>query len=112
MYVVCSRTNFHVFTFGNSSYTYDFLAITLSGYWYGLGFRPSRESENALLKSYEEGDLRLQAYFKSDKPGETDKWGDYTEIKYNYQYPIKYRRKYSSGAEKPISKIRLGVESS
>ena len=32
-----------VFTFGNSSYSYDFLAITMSGYMYGLGFRPSQE---------------------------------------------------------------------
>ncbi len=94
-----------VFTFGNSSYMYDFLAITLSGYSYGLGFRPSVEAENSLLKSYEEGDLRLQAYFKSDKPGETDKWGFYTEATYNYQYPIKYRRRYSTGAEKPNEKL-------
>lgn len=94
-----------VFTFGNSSYSYDFLAITMSGYVYGLGFRPSQEAENSLLKSYDEGDLRLQAYFKSDKPGETDKWGFYTEITYNYQYPIKYRRRYSTGAEKPNEKL-------
>lgn len=96
-----------VFTFGNSSNAYDHLAVSFSGHAYGLGFRPSKEAESSLLKSYEEGDLRLLAYFKQDVPAKepAKPWEDYQELKCNYQYPIKYRRVSSDGAEKPNEKL-------
>lgn len=96
-----------VFTFGNSSYDYDFLAVTLSGSAYGLGFRPSREGNSSLLRSYEEGDLRTQAYFKKNVPGKKAEWPweEDVPIRYNYQYPVKYWRINGEGATKPNHKM-------
>lgn len=96
-----------VFTFGNSSYTYNYLATSMSGHYYGLGFRPSRESNTSLLKSYEKGDLRLLAYFKKDTPGKKAAWPweEDEPIGYHFQYPIKYWRMNGEGAEKPNHKM-------
>ena len=76
------KNNEIVFTFGTSSYRYRYLSHAPAPY--DLGFRVSYMEEGSLLRSYEEEDLRLQAYFAKDKE-RTDSWD------YNWNYPIKYQ---------------------
>ena len=56
-----------VFTFGTSSYSpYQYLSTSVE--LFGLGFRPSHNTDASLIRSYEEGDLRKKAYFLKDIP--------------------------------------------
>lgn len=96
-----------VFTFGSMNYEYDFLAQTLSGSHYGLGFRPSREGNASLLASYEKGDLRKMAYFEKDIPRKKAEhvWEEDKPAVYNYQYPMKYGYVKKGGDERPNEKL-------
>ncbi len=96
-----------VFTFGNSSTTYDYLSMNTSGSFYGLGFRTSCKEEGSLIGSYEEGDLRKIAYFKKDIPAKKAEsfWEEDKPHQYHYYYPVKYRRVSGSSAEKPNDKL-------
>ena len=91
-----------VFTFGTASYSpYQYLST--SGGLYGLGFRPSYSTEESLIQSYEEGDLRRTAYFLKDLPVKEAvyPWEDDKPYEYKYYYPVKYRRISNSSAVKP-----------
>lgn len=95
-----------VFTFGTSSYTpYDYLST--SGAFYGLGFRPSHSTDESLIRSYEEGDLRKKAYFLKDVPAKKaeSSWEDDKPYEYKYYYPIKYRQMSGSTSTKPSENL-------
>lgn len=73
-----------VFTFGNSHHDYSYLSTYPA--LFNLGFRVSRQGEQALLNAYSEDDLRLKAFFTQDYIDE------YSEtMQYCYHFPIKYR---------------------
>lgn len=95
-----------VFTFGSSTYRYEYLSDKTSGAFYGLGFRTSQEDPGSLIRSYEEGDLREKAYFMKDIPAKkAEHWWDEDQPKqYCYHYPVKYRR-ISVDGEKPNEKL-------
>lgn len=106
-YIMNGRVNNEiVFTFGDNSNIYSYLSDDLSGTWYGLGFRPSREGENSLIGSYEEGDLRRKAWFMKDVPAKEGVawWEEDQPRKYCYDYPSKYRGRYDATAGKPNEK--------
>mgnify|MGYP000011890348 FL=1 len=78
-----------IFTFGTNSYKCSLLSYYPTPF--DLGFRVSYKDEGSLIKSYEEDDLRLLAYFMQDYydpgwPGLIDE-----EWKYKWNYPIKYK---------------------
>ncbi len=75
-----------IFTFGTNNRYYSFLSSPPA--LFNLGFRVSYQSDNSLIKCYEENDLRLKAYFLQDY--EEESWWE-TTMYYCYSYPIKFR---------------------
>lgn len=95
-----------VFTFGTQSYSpYQYLSTT--GALYGLGFRPSHSTDESLIRSYEEGDLRKKAYFLEDVPAKKAEnwWEESRPYEYKYYYPIKYRQMSGSTSTKPSDNL-------
>lgn len=106
-YIMNGKVNKEIiFTFGNNSTKYNYLSDYLSGHFYALGFRTSHSSENSLLKSYEKGDLRRQAWFIKDIPPRKalHPWEEDKPMEYYYAYPSKYRRSYDADAQMPNEK--------
>lgn len=88
-YIMNSAVNKEiVFTFGRETRYYGYLSEPPS--LYGLGFRVSSKSENSLIKSYDENDLRIPAYFRKDYWAADNLWEDET-LHYTYNYPIKFK---------------------
>ena len=95
-----------VFTFGTASYSpYQYLST--SGAFYGLGFRPSHTTDESLIRSYEEGDLRKKAYFLKDIPAKKAEsmWEEDKPYEYKYYYPIKYRQMSNVTSAKPSENL-------
>lgn len=78
-----------VFTFGTNTIAYGYLSRPPT--LWGLGFMVSKEADNSLMKSYEENDLRKDAYFMKDYI-QKGSWGDPDKQIYTHSYPIKYLR--------------------
>lgn len=86
-----------LFTFGGFNRSYKYISSPM-GRMFTYGFRVSKTDDHALMKMYQEGDLRAEIFFNKDvvKVKEEYDWDTNTTIKkeiteYNYNYPVKYK---------------------